>query len=198
MAEETPAKPRGSRRGKTGTTYAGKPLSTDPKQIRNRARRRLDKFDQEVELYLQHSKPIADWDLEELARGRPRDKDGKFRGPAPKWLTPAVTREAKRRLMDHTFGSLAGHVDAAIKAVAQLLSSTETDDFGKPIVDARTKLAAAQFVIENIIGKPTAVVEIGATDTVRQFLAAALVMPDGEPAYDIEGSVVEDDDDTTD
>jgi hypothetical protein len=158
-----------------------------PGQIRNRARRREGKLNVEIDNYMEHvaKKPIEEWDLEELARGRPRDVNGGWNGRTPTWLTPAIAREAKRRLMDHTFGTLAGHVDEAIKTIAKLLTDESVDEFGKPIVDARTKLAAAQFVVENVIGKPKAVVEVEATDLVRSFIAGALVMDDGEPAHPI-------------
>lgn len=172
-----------------------------PKQIRNRLRRKTKKFEAELELYqdVAYGKRIEDWDLEELARGRPRTSDGHFRGPAPKWITPLVIREAKRRLLDHTYGSMAAHVDLAVQTVVKLLNSTEVDDWGRPLVDARTKLAAATFVIEHIIGKPKNTVEVDGTDTVRQFLAAALVLDDGTPAHPvIDGQFSEEDDDQED
>lgn len=171
-------------------------LVNTPKQIRNRLRRKGKKFEAELDLYQDevYGKRIEEWDLEELSRGRPRDALGGFRGPAPKWITPLVVKEAKRRLLDHTLGSLAGHVELAVKTIGNLLASDEVDDFGRPVVDARTKLAAAQFVIENVIGKPKAILEIDGTDTVKQFLASALVLDDGTPAHPvIQGEVVEDD-----
>lgn len=172
-------------------------LVNTPKQIRNRLRRKGKKFEAELDLYQDqvYGKRIEEWDLEELSRGRPRDSLGGFRGPAPAWITPLVVKEAKRRLLDHTLGSLAGHVELAVKAIGNLLESDEVDDFGRPIVDARTKLAAAQFVIENVVGKPKAIVEIDGSDAVKQFLASALVLDDGTPAHPvIQGEVVEDDD----
>jgi hypothetical protein len=176
-------------------------LSKDPRQIRNRLRRREGKLGRDLELYVKHGgmKPLDEWDLEELSRGRPRDRNGQWGGRGPGWVTPAVVKEAKRRLLDHAFGSLAGHADLAIKTIADLLKSKAVDDNGKPIVDSRTRLEAAKFVIEHIIGKPKATVEIGADDAVRQALARALVLDDGEDAHPvINGQFTEDEEDDDD
>jgi hypothetical protein len=141
-----------------------------------------------------YHKPISEWDMEELARGRPRNAQGSFIGRAPTWITPAIQKEAKRRLLDETFGNLAGHVDTAIKAIVQLIESEELDDKGRPIVDARTKLAAAMFVVENIIGKPKAIVEMQADDFTRQAIAAAIILDDGQEQdhFVLEGEFTED------
>lgn len=157
-------------------------LSMKPSQIRNRMRRKHAKFSQELDLYVDkvYQKPLDEWDVEELAHGRPRDKSGGFRGKTPVWITAAVQQEAKRRLLDHTFGSMAAYVDSAIDTVHTLMTSDEIDDNGKPIVDARVKLAAATFIIEHVVGKPKAVVEVG-EDTTRQALALAIVLDDGMP-----------------
>lgn len=176
-------------------------LVNTPKQIRNRLRRRGKNLDREWNLYQQeaYGKPIEEWDLEELARGRPRAEDGSFRGRSPSWITPFVMREAKRRLLDEAFGSLAGHVDLAVRTIVKLLKNNEVDDYGRPVVDARTKFAAAQFVIDHVIGKPKVGIEIDATDTVRQFLASALVLDDGSPAHPvIDGQFTEDEEDHDD
>jgi hypothetical protein len=158
-------------------------LSTDPKQIRNRLRRKGKKFHEDLQLYAEHGfKPLEQWDLEELARGRPRNRNGSFAGPSPKWITHTLQVEIKRRLLTETLGQLGGHLDVALKAVRELITSTEVDEKGKPIVDPRTKLAAATFVIEHIIGKPTAVIELNqAQDFTRAAIASAIVLDDGEP-----------------
>jgi hypothetical protein len=158
-------------------------LSQEPHQIRNRLRRKGRKFQQDLEKYMDvaYQKPISEWDIEELARGRPRDKGGFFRGRTPMWITPAVQQEAKKRLLNETMGKLSHHIDSAVVAIGELITSEEVDDKGKPIVDARTKLAAAQFIIENFLGKPKAIIEIGATDETKALLAQAIVLDDGRP-----------------
>lgn len=159
-------------------------MSTRAATIRTRLRRGVKHVD-DLEKYIEegYMKPLDEWDIEELARGRPRCRDGHFRGPAPKWLTIPVQREAKRRLLQHTFGEMASHVDTAVKVIVDLMKSEELDHNGKPLVDSRTKLAAAQFVIEHILGKPKASIEIDAQETVKDFLADALVIEDGQGGY---------------
>jgi hypothetical protein len=146
------------------------------------------------DLEILYKKPIDDWDLEELARGRPRSADGKFTGGAPKWITPLIQAEAKRRLLDNTFGQLAGYIGTAVKVVADLMESDEIDEKGRPIVDARTKLAAAQFVLEHFIGKPRLIVEAEVNDITRSAIASAIVLDDGEGQdhFVLEGDIVED------
>lgn len=176
-------------------------LSQDPAQIRVRLRRaakgdkkRDGRMKRDMEML--YRKPIEEWDLEELARGRCRASDGTFKGRPPSWITPAVQQEAKRRLLDETFGKMAGHIDIAVRTIKDLMTSEEVDENGKPIVDARTKLAAATFTIEHILGKPKAVIEIGPDDFTKQAIAAAIVLDDGreqdETRFELEaGGVIE-------
>lgn len=167
-------------------------MSTKPYQMRNRLRRakkRAEKTGDDTDLKWEIArysevtgfKPVEEWDLEELAHGKPRNADGSFRGRPPTWITPEVTREAKKLLYTQTLGKMGAHVDTAVKVVANLMTNEETDDKGKPIVDARTKLAAAQFIIEHVVGKPDKVVTLDATDSARQMFAAAIVLDDGQP-----------------
>jgi hypothetical protein len=172
-------------------------LSSDPRQVRNRLRRNEQKFNYvERDIEVLYQKPISEWDVEELARGRPRNSAGTFTGRKPGWLTPIVAQEARRRLHDDAFSKLVGHLDLAFKVIKNLLESTELDDKGKPIVDARTKLAAAQFIVEHVIGKAKSTVEIEAVDTTRHAIAAAIILDDGMPQGHlvIDGEVAEDGD----
>lgn len=169
-------------------------LSRKPEQIRNRLRRGTA-MEADIRMYAEvvWKKPIEEWDMAELAHGMPRNKSGNFQGMAPKWVTRAVQQEAKRRLLTMTMGQLAGHTDIAIRAMKNLIESTEVDDNGKPIVDARTRFAAAAFIIEHVIGKPTAIIQVDQVDETRNALAAAIVLDDGKPQghLQIEGSIVE-------
>jgi hypothetical protein len=137
-------------------------------------------------------KRVEEWDLEELAHGRPRGPKGTFRGPTPTWITPDVAREAKKRLYNHAFGQVGAYVDLAIQTVANLIINEEVDYRGRPLVDAKTKLAAATFIIEHVIGKPERVVTLDATDQARQLLASAIVLDNGteDSHLMIEGTAV--------
>lgn len=180
-------------------------LSMKPEHIRNRLRRARKTAEKtgddsvlrwELQRYHEVTgfKPVEDWDLEELAHGRPRGPSGTFRGPSPKWITADVAREAKKRLHGHTFGKMGAQVDLAIKTIYNLMTSEEVDDKGKPIVDARTKLAAAQFILEHVVGKPEKIISLDVTDHVRQVIASAIVLDSGQEDSHlvIEGDIVED------
>lgn len=181
-------------------------LSTDPAQIRRRLRRGKNR-EEDIALYAEHShyfKPVHDWDLEELAHGRPRGKNGGFQGRAPGWLTAEIVREARKRLVDHTSGLLGKHVEFAVRTMIKLIKSEEYDEKGRPIVDAKTKLQACMFIIEHVKGKPQQFMEVDATNFTRQMVAAAIILDDGSPQDEpvvLEGEFEEqeeEDDGTTD
>lgn len=157
------------------------PLSDKPANVRDRIRRRMGRGMEDMRTLASTRKPIEDWDVEELARGRPRCEDGSFRGPAPKWITPALIDEAKRRLTVNALGAMGAYVQDAVKVVHGLMMSTATDDRGKPIVDAKTRLAAAMFIIDHVVGKPTTRVQLDDPQgRLREMLAGALKMVDDD------------------
>lgn len=174
-------------------------LSTNPAQIRQRLRRGVNR-DEDMRLYAEvspHFKHVEDWDLEELAHGKPRNKNGNFGGRAPGWITPEVIREARKRLVDYTNGLLGAEVEFAVQTMIKLVKDNSFDEKGRPVVDARTKLDACKFIIEHVKGKATALVELDAKDNVRAMLAAAIVLDDGAPQDEpviLEGEFTEDDD----
>ena len=178
-------------------------LSTDPGQIRRRLRRGKNR-EEDIALYAEHShyfKPVHEWDMEELAHGRPRGKTGTFQGRAPGWLTADIVREARKRLVDHTSGLLGKHVEFAVRTMIKLIRSEEVDEKGRPIVDAKTKLQACMFIIEHVKGKPQQFMELDASDNVRRMIASAIVLDDGAPQDEhviIEGTTIEEEEDDAD
>jgi hypothetical protein len=173
-------------------------LSKDPEQIRKRLRRSSRNHEEDVAILASIRKPIEEWDIEELAQGKPRCKDGSFKGPAPRWITPAVLREAKRRLQLAAFDKMSGHVSAAIDVMYNMMTSDELDDSGKPIIDNATKLKCAIFIIEQTVGKAKNRVELDAADNLKAMLASALVLPSGGPAHPVingQFTTAEEDDD---
>lgn len=153
-------------------------MSTRPAQMRIRIRRAGERQLAEVEnYYRQLGKPIETWDWEELARGRPRDARGKFQGKAPQWVTPNVEAEAKRRLMAGIYGELGTQTKFALDVLRRLLTNGEVDD--------KVAFEAAKYVIDHIIGKPKALIEIDGSERVKQFLAKALILDDGSPEHEI-------------
>lgn len=161
-------------------------LSQDPQNIRKRIRRK--NRDQAEDIALLY-KPVEEWDLEELARGMPRNKNGTFVGRRPLWITPKIAAEAKRRLGEEAFSEVAVNVTKAVKVVTDLMQNEDLDEDGYPIVDNRLRLDAAKFVIEHVIGKPKQRVDVGIADSLAEMMADALTNPDGSPAHPVlEGS----------
>ena len=140
-------------------------LSHKPSQMRIRIRRKAGRADAEIEHYCRvvYNKPVEEWDWEELAKGRPRNAQGKFQGAPPKWITPHLLREARRRLVEGVYGELGVQSKYALETLNRLLTDGEVDD--------KVALDAAKFVINHIIGNPKAIVSIDASDEVKQFLA---------------------------
>lgn len=212
MADEV-KRVNGTPAAKKANYVGGRPkdeskLSTDPRQVRIRLRRaarskrvpdgRIDR-----DMAILGYKPVEEWDLAELAHGRPRNSKGTFAGTRPMWLTSRVQAEAKKRLGDVARIKVQAFLPHALKTVYELMTSNETDDKGKPIVDARTRLAAAQLVIEHVIGKPQANLNLTATaeENLRTALIPAIVLDDGQPQDEplvLEGEFTEETEDEDD
>lgn len=154
-----------------------------PKQIRARARRKMKrKGSRGKELMTAQEwdilyKPVEEWDLEELAAGRPRDKNGGFRGPKPGW----ITREVYERAMEQFTSAIKSEMNKlspdAVKTIQYLLGNEEQDARGRPIVGAPVKLQAAQFLIEHLVGKPTQRVEQDISVKLQAILGDVMVNP---------------------
>lgn len=153
-------------------------LSEDPKQIRARARRarrarkHMDAYAKQL-----YSKPIEDWDVEELARGRPRAKDGTFKGAAPRWLDRRLYEEAMKRFKDVANADIRALVPEAIETVEVILRNDTTDDKGRPLVPASVKLEAAKWLVEHVVGKPVQRREEDITLRLQGILAHSIVSP---------------------
>jgi len=158
---------------KTGTERV-----MSPKQIRARARRAGKIHAEEMaKLY----KPIEEWDEEELARGRPKAKDGTFKGRTPQWITREIHEAAMARFKGIVEGKMRAETVTALSLIHSVLTNEEVDERGKPVVAAGTKLDAAKFLIEHAIGKPTQRVETDISIKLQGLLAMATVAP-GESA----------------
>jgi hypothetical protein len=89
---------------------------------------------------------------------------------------------------------LSGHVSDAIKVVADLMMNADDD---------RLRLQAATFIVEHVVGKARASVELDLGEGARGFLAKALVtrekstgrLVDAHPVVDLESDEWSDDDD---
>jgi hypothetical protein len=141
-------------------------------------------------------KPIEEWDMEELARGRPRNRSGNFTGPQPAWLTPLIIKKAKERLRVLTRDEIAVFSSDATRVMHKLMMSEDLDDDGKPLVSASVKLQAATYLLDQTIGKPTNQVEVTGNVQLEHLMATILVNPDGGQSHPvIDAEVAEEDDD---
>jgi hypothetical protein len=158
-------------------TAEGKLLTQ--KQIRARMRRKAKRgeliTDEEQRMLY---KPIEEWDLDELAHGRPRGPGGTLRGPAPKWITREMHERATSLFKAAVRSQMNGHTPGAIETINKILTSEEVDEKGKPIVPASTKLDAAKFLLEHVVGKPTQRVESDISVKLQGILAQVMVNPD--------------------
>lgn len=172
---------RGDHSDARPTTPEGKLLT--PKQIRARARRRAAKArkdgraimsDVEFEaLY----KPVDEWDMEELARGRPRDMNGKFQGRKPGWITREVHERAMEQFQSMIKSEMAALTPTAVERLQHIMNDDSTDDRGKPIVPASVKFQAISFLLEHQVGKPKQHVQQDISVKLQGILGAAMVNP---------------------
>lgn len=167
-----------------------KPYSTKPSTVRGRVRKNASRLERDVAMLY---RPIEQWDIEELARGRPRNKAGNFTGPSPRWLTPLIIKQAADRLRLLTKQELSVFSGDAVRVIHKLMENEDEDEKGKPLVSAAVKLQAAQYVLDQTIGRPTVPVEVSGNVVLETLMAKVLVNEDGSPTHPvIDAEVVED------
>lgn len=159
-------------------TREGKLLT--PKQIRTRARRKGARAEimtpQELS-FLYPQKDVEEWDLDELAAGRPRNKKGSFTGPKPKWITREVHERAMERFRHEIKKGMRGTTVVAMQKMAELLDNDDYDEKGKLIVAPSVKVDIAKFLIEHEVGKPTQRIESDVSVKLQGILGAVMVNP---------------------
>lgn len=150
-----------------------------PRQVRSRARRVLAKGkrldDETFEAWA--GKPIEEWDLEELSRGRPRDKGGGFRGAPPSYMPRAVHERIAERFKALVRDQMNQNATLALGVVGNLITNDDVDDKGKPIVPANVKLDASKWLIEHVIGKPVQPTQSDISVKLQGILGAVMVQP---------------------
>jgi hypothetical protein len=185
-------------REKKGLPGRGAP-SDKPEQIRSRARRHQKKM--ESELTKLYRKPVEEWDMEELAHGKPRASDGTFKGVPPKWVTRQVHEEAVRRFKQMLNSKVRVLSVPAIEMLLQLMTDDRMvfDDEGQPVrhlVPPSVKSQIGTFLIEHVIGKPNQTVDAKGelVHSVQSILAGSMVNPDQDADEALALSMGEDDD----
>lgn len=157
-------------------------LSMTSKQSRARARRRLKRGKNMAdEAWDRLYKPIEEWDMEELARGRCRAADGSFRGMPPKFITREIHERAMERFKTLVRDEMNARSLTALTTIQFVLQSQEVDDKGKPLVPAGVKLDAAKFLLDHVVGKPTQPTTTDISVKLQGILGAVMVTPDELP-----------------
>lgn len=154
---------------------------TSRKQMRARARRNRKQAGMSEE-FRKLYKPIEKWDADELARGRPRAKDGTFGGRAPRWLTREVHEESMTRFRQVIRDGMNENTNTALTTIRWILSCDEVDEKGKPVVSPSTKLDAAKFLVEHVLGKPKQHIETDISVKLQGILASSIITPGTLPA----------------
>lgn len=154
-------------------------LSMTPSQIRARARRsgglnHVTKTEAKVLM----RKPLKDWTLPELAKGRPMDKNGRFTGMKPQWVTREMHEQAMELFKAHVRTDMNSHTVRALQVIREVMDNDETDARGKPLVSAGTKVDVAKFLLEHLMGKPTQPIQTDISIKLQGILGASLVMQD--------------------
>ena len=152
-----------------------------PKQIRARARRRAARLEKSImteqEMNVLYRKPIAEWDLDELARGRPKNAQGHFKGPKPQWVTQIVHEEAMELYKSAIRTNMRSTTVSALDLLQEVINDDNVDDKGKPFVPASVKVDVAKFLIEHAIGKPVQHVEGDISVKLQGILGQVMVNP---------------------
>lgn len=155
-----------------------------PRQIRKRIRRRAARSDiLTAEEYKIMYKPVEEWDMEELARGRPRNSRGTFTGPKPKWLSSSVHESAMDLFKQIVKSEMNKQTVGALQVFEEVMSSQDVDVRGRPVVPASTKLDAAKFLLEHVVGKPTQRIENDVSVKLQSILGVVMANPDNQGGY---------------
>lgn len=169
-----PSMEKDQRREKRGSMVMSK------KQIRARARRAggVEKYKPtKQEQTALMGKPIEKWDIEELARGRTRDKNGNFSGAKPQWITQAVHEQAMDLFKERIRGDMRSLTARGMEKLAELMESDEVDEKGKPLVPPSVQADIAKYLIEHLVGKPTQPIQQEISVKLQGLLAGSLVQP---------------------
>lgn len=127
---------------------------------------------------------VRDLDDEELARGQFRDERGKF--GIPSQLVPReVQQEMIRRLLERGDELWRQGYNMAIRCCLEICSD--------PNNDPRTRLTAAQYIIERTAGKTPDRVLITADDAIETLFRTLLDGGNGLEPMVLDADVVEDD-----
>lgn len=115
---------------------------------------------------------VEDLDDEELARGYPKDRGGKFRGRPPKMIPKELHDRMTRELLRRGQDMFRMEYQTAIEAMAKIAAD--------PTEKSADRIKAAQYIIERVAGKVPDKVEIAAADPWQQIIDRIVVDGKGD------------------
>lgn len=130
-------------------------------------------------------KPVEEWDFEEVARGRPRAADGTFKGRPAKIMTREIHERAMERFKALVRTGMNVSTIDALSVMNQILVNDDVDEKGKPVVPAGTKLDAAKFLIEHVVGKAVQPTTSDISVKLQGILGMAMVNPTPDGEYEV-------------
>jgi len=96
-------------------------------------------------------------------------------------MSRQVHEEAIKRFTDLVHSDMRAIVPTAIETVRFILENEAVDRRGRPLVPMSTKLDAAKWVVEHLVGKPTVRVEADISVRLQSLLGAVMVSPEEIP-----------------
>lgn len=113
---------------------------------------------------------IADWDDEELRRGRRRDRAGGFAGVDPQVVPKAITDELTRRLLSQAEEVMR---DSLVDAVKVLVEIVQGEGF-----EAKDRLTATKMIMDRVMGKEPMRLELSSDKPWQVALKGGIVSTD--------------------
>ena len=115
-----------------------------------------------VQMLLNGTLSVDDLDDEELARGYPKAKDGTFRGVPPKVIPRAMHNAIRKKLFERAAEKLQMDLLDTVTYMGEVVRNTQ--------IDPKTRLDAAKWIVERIMGKNPDRVEFSADKPFMELL----------------------------
>lgn len=123
------------------------------------------------------SKPLDEWDVEELAVGATRRADGSLPRRRPDYIPRVVHEEAISRFREVAASDMRAIVPAAIQTVQNMIENEDVDEKGRMVIPPSVKLEAAKWVVEHLLGKPRQPIDVDLSVKLQGVLANVMVSP---------------------
>jgi len=124
-----------------------------------------------------------DLDVEELARGRLRNKNGNFAGRPPRALPTEMVKAMRREFFKRGDAMFEDNYIMAIKTMVSIMKYSDDD---------AVRFRAAQYVVERIAGKTPEHVSIS-VDAPWQVLLSKILVPPEELDNIVDADVLDED-----